>query len=1688
MSVLFAGMAALVLLAAPLDKARAQDAPTVTAITFESFPKSGDTYKRGEEIRLAVTFSEAVVVTGTPRARMRVEQQDRFLYADYNAALSEASRLGFIHTVQAEDSAPQGLGYMARGLLVLNGGTIKAADDMTDADLSYRYDALPWALTTGRGGMKVDGSQVDDSTSAAPTALGARIISTPAEGDTYKHGEKISIAVDFDGDVVVEGTPIIGYLDTGPGWDAQATYDSTLSTARQLVFSHTVRETDYTDDIGFSQLISLNGGTIRSSTDARDANLYRHRGRSFVSRTRGKINGLLGVSTPTVPTVSDVKIGLRAGYGPGPPKSRDTYARNERVIIGIKFTPHVRVTWPQPVLMLTVGNETREAQWAGGLSAYPGYVLFNYQVQATDRDMDGLSVAMNALTSLGGKIVHARSEATAADLSLGSFSVSNDARYKVDGSYVKPARVKEVRRNYSCRRHSVLEAGCDVRFDVEFDQAIEVTGTPQLALTIGEQTQQVDLSFVGSMNGVRKYLAFRHIIQTLDRATEGISIASDALSLNGGTIMVARSNVPANLQLPSRATRVRTRPVDGSRVSGPSVDGIYVAAYNQTKPGHDQYRLGDKIWVSAKFTRFVVVKGTPRMAVVIGEQTRQAEPCTPVKEGGVTVRSLGFCYTVQASDRDTDGISIAADALSLNGGSIVLAGGTTPANLVNSLGPPGGPLIVRTPYSNDSRYKVDGSTKTDSRSLRASGVAFSGSPASGDTYRLGEEIRVAVTFDHDVTVTGVPRLPLSMSVTRWAAYDPALSTSRRLVFTHTVEASDRATDGLSIPLHALSRLSIPGRNNDGKIRKTDASPIPLFIRSPAVDTDPTRKVDGSVNVVEHGNTPEHATLIELSRETSGPVTDTGTQDDFRPGVGDLTGNGDGALEWPGDVDYFRVDVTGTGRLTAETTGSTDTVGFLEGATGQSLVENDNDGQGDNFRVVREVQAGTYYVMVNGAKNRQVTGTYSLTVRFTPTGGGTTSGGGGPRLGGDTPPADGTPPASGTPPDEGERTDRPGGGTTSGGGTPRLGGNAPPAGGTPPASGTPPTRDARTDRRPREVGVALNSELTGVLEGLGDRASFRVDVPEAGTLTVETSGAPHTVGPFGAGEQPALGQRDAHHEDLSFWSVRPVRAGAYSVALVGTNTLATTGRYTLAVRFTAARDGGPLRATLLNLSPAQAWVHFYCRKAHPPDADTVDPCNVRLQCGQGGGTPVAWNVTVAPETLFSYWPDRTAADGTSDNLAAALTAAGKTAAEARLRTTCQVFSADPVEVRAYTQVAEDVVPVANKPAPVDAAAPTRVATLLNLSPAQAWVHFYCRKVQQSDGDAVAPCNVRLQCGQQAGTPVAWDMAVAPETLFSYWPGRTAADGTSDNLAAALVGAGKTKAAARRRTTCQVFSADPVEVRAYTRVAEDVVPVANPPAPVDVVAPTRVATLLNLSPAQAWVHFYCRKAHQSGADPVEACHVRLQCGQQEGAPVAWNVTVAPETILPYWPGRTAADGRPDNLAAALVRAGKTAADARRRTTCQVFSADPVDVRAYTQVAGDVMPVANQPASFDATAPTRVATLLNLSPAQAWVHFYCRNPHRPDADTAAPCNVRLQCEQQEGASSVAWDVPVEPETIFSYWPGRTASDGIPGNLAAALVAAGKTEAEARRRTTCQVFSADPVDVRGYAQLGETVIPVKN
>ena len=1352
------------------------------------------------------------------------------------------------------------------------------------------------------------------------------------------------------------------------------------------------------------------------------------------------------------------------------PRHKSAYRLGEQIQVAVKFatgstssprSATVTVTGT-PQIRLTIGERTRQAQYDAGRSgsahhteglAPMSILVFTYTVQAADLDADGISIAANALTLNGGTI--SRSPAVAATLSHPA--VATDATVKVDGR-LQPRDITDITIEGGSDGTVGFAEGIFVRVGFYSPVRILRRSGIQLALTVGGQKRYADLDYVRTNSrdmslSSRPYRApirrvntvtFTYWVQASDLDTDGISIADEGIVLNGGSIR-ALGGSPADRSLEAAVIVGESLKVDGSlrRNTVPKLSSLrHRGRSTPIYSGVSVYPLGGEMFFEVGAYPAVTVTGTPRLTLYFGEGTAQDYRQTPPTDAQVRRMTryaeyqsgysqpdrLVFSYTVQASDVDADGLAAPDAPISLNGGSIVIRGGTTNADLSR---PAGG--SIRLPACGRRNIcTVDGGGSNPEPRLRVSAVRFTGTPASGTTYRLGEQIEVAVTFTEAVTVTGTPQLGLTIGTqTRQAVYDATQSKGTLAVLSYYVQATDADADGISIAANALTL-------NSGTITLASDTTTAAALDHADVGPDDTRKVDGSTDVVEHGDSREQATLLVLSARTTGEVGETGQENDVQVGVATArSAEVAGALEQTGDADYFRVEVPGAGRLTVETTGATDTVGALLGATGQTLTEDDDGGTGTNFRVERPVQAGTYYVAVTGGESEQVVGLYTLAVRFTPARGGTTVGNVAP------------PPGSSTPP----------------------------RGSTLPAGSTPPDRRATGDREDRQpTAIRLNTETTGRLDRAGEVDRFRVEIQEAGTVTVEASGAAAPIAYFGAGDEPSLPARASVRAVQAAW---PVTAGTYHVAVVGGAARTQTGAYTVAVRFTAASEAGPLRATLLNVVPAQAWVHFYCGRAQDPAAV---PCTAQVQCGQQDGVPAAWDVTVPAETIRSYWPDRRTADGTAADFAAALVAAGQTEETTGQRTMCRVFSPDPLEVRAYTQVAGELVPVAHPPAPLDATAPTRVATLLNLAPAHAQVHLACRKTQTADGEPVDPCAVRLQCGQQEGTPVAWDVEVAAETTLTYGPG-----GTTDDLATALVTAGKTETEARRRTTCQVFSRDPLDAWAYTRVGGDLVSVANPPTPVDAVAPTRVATLLNVAPAHAWVHFYCRKAHDPTAAPVDPCNIRLQCGQQDGVPVAWDVNVAPETIFTYWPGRTTADGTAADFAAALIAAGKAEADAQRRTTCQVFSTDPVEVRGYTQIGGAVVPVANPPVVPAADTPTRIGTLLNVAPTQAWVHFYCRKAHQPDAETADPCTVRLQCGQQDG-SPVAWNVEVAPETIVGYWPGRTAADGTPDNLAAALVAAGKTEVEAQRRTTCQVFSADPVDVRGYTQLDETVIPVKN
>ncbi len=78
----------------------------------------------------------------------------------------------------------------------------------------------------------------------------------------------------------------------------------------------------------------------------------------------------------------------------------------------------------------------------------------------------------------------------------------------------------------------------------------------------------------------------------------------------------------------------------------------------------------------------------------------------------------------------------------------------------------------------------------------------------------------------------------------------------------------------------------------------------------------------------------------------------------------------------GDVDYYSFTLASPSVVTIATTGTTDTAGQLQDSAGTELESDSDDGTGNNFRIIRYLGAGAYYIRVAG---QTATGAYSLSV-------------------------------------------------------------------------------------------------------------------------------------------------------------------------------------------------------------------------------------------------------------------------------------------------------------------------------------------------------------------------------------------------------------------------------------------------------------------------------------------------------------------------------------------------------------------------------------------------------------------------------------------------------------------------------------------------------------------------------------
>ena len=262
---LLLGLALVALLLGPALTQAQSPAPTVTDVAVTSDAGDDDTYLLGETIRITLTFSEAVNVTGTPRLKIDMDPAD---WGEKQAGYESGSgshSLTFTHTVVEPNYSTQGIAVLG-DTLELNGGSDQVGSHPhTDAELSHNGLAHDPS-------HKVDWQQ---SPATTPTVSSVAITSNAGDDDTYLLGDVIRITLTFSEAVEVTGTPQLKIdMDPAEWGEKQAGYASGSGTAR-LTFTHTVVEPNISSQ-GIAVLensLELNGGSIKSAASDTDAEL-----------------------------------------------------------------------------------------------------------------------------------------------------------------------------------------------------------------------------------------------------------------------------------------------------------------------------------------------------------------------------------------------------------------------------------------------------------------------------------------------------------------------------------------------------------------------------------------------------------------------------------------------------------------------------------------------------------------------------------------------------------------------------------------------------------------------------------------------------------------------------------------------------------------------------------------------------------------------------------------------------------------------------------------------------------------------------------------------------------------------------------------------------------------------------------------------------------------------------------------------------------------------------------------------------------------------------------------------------------------------------------------------------------------------------------------------------------------------
>jgi len=610
-------------------------------------------------------------------------------------------------------------------------------------------DALPTFIAPNTPGVKV--------TAPAPRVTGFNFTN-----GNYKLGQQINVVAIFNEAVTITGNPRLK-LNIG-GTTRYANYQSG-SGSTNIIFRYIVAAGDLdTNGIVITSPLDLASGDIVNSSSVTTATSFTNPSTPSV-----RVDGI-------IPTVSSISV------------TNDNYSTGEFLDITVNFSETVTATATSSLkLDLNIGGVTRQASYNAGSGS--SAIVFRYTVTGADADADGIAILSPINVS-------------------GAASLADAYGNVADYIFTPPATPLvfvnsgvPVVTTITSPANDVYKEGESIDFILNFSEAVDVTGSPRIAITVGSTARYATYALgSGGMN-----LTFRYTVPSGDLDTNGIA-ATTVIDLDGGTIQNA-GNTNASLTIPSQT------------LTGVLVDAVAPTITNVSKPADGTYVSGQQLDFTATFSEAVYLTNSPRIAIDIGGVTRYA-----LATSGSGSTSIVFRYTVQAADEDADGI-VLSSPVDLNSGAIADAAGNNSS------------LTFTVPTT--TGVLVDGNSPTIDQVTP---------PADGN-YVAGATWDFVLTMSEAATVTGNPQIAITVgSTTRYAVYDSGGGTST-LTFKYTTQSGDDDGNGIEL----VSPLQLAGGSiestafgtpfslnftspNTSNIRVDTTAPTIASISAPSADT------------------------------------------------------------------------------------------------------------------------------------------------------------------------------------------------------------------------------------------------------------------------------------------------------------------------------------------------------------------------------------------------------------------------------------------------------------------------------------------------------------------------------------------------------------------------------------------------------------------------------------------------------------------------------------------------------------------------------------------------------------------------------------------------------------------------------------------------------------------------------------